>query len=258
MPDPVILSGPDRVRLVLALSRSWVRPFTPNDWMSWAGAEGDAHQVHMLQHDEHYFREVLGLQGVAPDYVTVILDDNGLSWNVSSPVNSYAWMVQVGFDVTSADVPGPSYWEVSDRWGGGLETEIAELPGCSPEQRALMMAAPEAVRHLVVRGYKAQLAEDSVQLEEPAPPQRRKVWLFKGEISGLEENHRGLPAGTPEWQFGDAPNGQQGSSADFLDLYEGLQDHAECDIDVMDAKFNPTEQGIYDRWLCEVAARHSS
>lgn len=157
------LSGAARVRLVLALGRAHITPFDANDWSGWSGAVGDAQVVRFHKEDSDYLRPLLGIAHWPEDYTFVVLDETGLTWNGGSPVNSEAWQVCVGFDVSLHDAGTiHEVWRVEPRMVPGLEARIAALP---PEVRSRVMAAPHDVRDLIVDGYNARRA-DSARLRD--------------------------------------------------------------------------------------------
>lgn len=51
---------------------------------------------------------------------------------------------------------------------------------------------------------------------------REVIHVVRGQTSGDQEVWPGVPEGTIEWQFSDAPSGCRGSSADFLNLEDGI------------------------------------
>lgn len=163
----VQLSGPDRVRLVLALSRAQVVPFTDSDWSCWAGAEGEACMVYLHRHDDDYFRKVLGIEHWPRDSTVVILDNGGLTWNGMGVLSAYAWHVNVCFNVGYQDVGTPEeMWEDGGRMRPDdrvLEQAIAKLPEAA---RQMVMACPEEARDYVVRGYlQSAEAKASISVE---------------------------------------------------------------------------------------------
>ncbi len=141
------------VTLGVALARATVTPFTQNDWHGWAGAMGDAQIVYFTATDHAALLAQLGMAHVPAEYVTVILDDGGVTWNVNSPVNMYAWAVTVEMPVSNYEPPSATeYWAVDPQrpYGTQLDQFIATLPA---DVRTLVMACPEAAREHVVRGY---------------------------------------------------------------------------------------------------------
>jgi hypothetical protein len=107
------LTNAEANRLVLALNRAEITPFTRNDRDCWAGAEGDNPcVVRFTAEDQQFMLVALGVPFVPADYTTVILDDAGISWNFSSPVNGYAWACTVSLAVTDYGVPEEAeFWE---------------------------------------------------------------------------------------------------------------------------------------------------
>lgn len=148
------LSGPDRIRLVVALSAAKVAPFTRDDWSGWSGAVGAAHTVVFHAADHAHLLGALGLGHVDPDCVLVVLDEAGLTWNVWSPFNAYAWQVRVGLgvDVDDRPLPDGEYWEASYAGDAELAAQIASLP---PHVRGIALACPEEARPHFVRGWRA-------------------------------------------------------------------------------------------------------
>jgi len=304
MAQPVTLSGPARIRLILALNAAVITPFGPMEWGAYAGAAGEAQLVTFHAHDLDWLRRELRLEYVPASCFVAVLDETGLTLNIGNAWNAYAWEVRVGFEVENYDSPGEEFWEVC--YGGPQDSEIARLP---EPVRGQILACPAAVQHLVLAGYKAQQSatqsprvpvalwlhhrrpdysdtyleysdgsysqesqfsgneaairrhfadcypSGSLQVKRGNPhttPRRPKVWIFRGCISGNLEEQSHLPAGTAEFQFSDGPDGRQGASNDYVDLWQGLNAYAGHEFDTADARFTPTEQGVYDRF---VAAR---
>lgn len=106
----VQLSGPDKIRLVTALSRAHVRPFDKSDWACYCDAMGDAAMVRMHEHDWVYFRKALQMEW-HPEQPDLILDEGGLSWNLMCE-RGYAYQVVVDLNV--------SCWD-AEKWGPGEE-----------------------------------------------------------------------------------------------------------------------------------------
>lgn len=52
------------------------------------------------------------------------------------------------------------------------------------------------------------------------------VYVVEGAVTDPESYDYEVPIGTPEWQFSDGPAGARGSSADYIDLMQGLREHA--------------------------------
>jgi hypothetical protein len=178
MAELVTLSGEDRVRLVLALSRAQLIPFDRGDWQSWSGAMGSTpHTIIFHKRDDEYLRKALGITHWATDYHTIILDDGGITWNGCSPVNSYAYAVTVALDVDNYDVGEDNYWEVSDRGYGAVDQRIAALP---PEVRATVMACPEEARVHVLDGMDRMRAELAEKKAAEAVKLRRWINLVEG------------------------------------------------------------------------------
>lgn len=72
-----------------------------------------------------------------------------------------------------------------------------------------------------------------------------KIYLVKGAVSDPSVYDEGASIGQTEWQFSDAPSGERGSSADYVDLASGLAAHADCVIDVREADFTADEEAIF-------------
>lgn len=145
------------VRLVQALSRAHLTPFDENDWSGWAGAVGDAQVVRFHKRDADYLRAALEIEHWPEEHTFVVLDDSGLTWNGSSPVNGEAWQVCVGFGLL-VDDRGDVHeiWRVEPRMVPGLEARIAALPD---RVRSLVMAAPHEARPFIVAGHEEKLVD---------------------------------------------------------------------------------------------------
>lgn len=66
---------------------------------------------------------------------------------------------------------------------------------------------------------------------------KKEVWIAKGQVTDPEA-HPGSKVGDVEWQFSNAPPGLRSSSADYIDLQQGLRDHSGYVIHfVGDARF---------------------
>lgn len=188
----VTLSGPDRVRLVLALSRAIVTPFTRDDWQGWSGADGEAHSVEFHQHDARYLLDQLGLRHVDPTCVFVVLDNSGITWNVWSPYNAYAWQVRVGLDVEVHDAPSADpdgeYWEVGYAGDAAKVRQLRDLPA---HVRELVLACPEEAREHVIAGY---LVRQTVVAQPRAQTVLRQESLWPAPPSELQHP---WPGGVP-------------------------------------------------------------
>jgi len=60
-----------------------------------------------------------------------------------------------------------------------------------------------------------------------------KVWIVCGKITdeeAAEAYQSGAKVGDIEYQFSDGPPGERTYSADYVDLAEGIRDHAHCKI----------------------------
>ena len=55
----------------------------------------------------------------------------------------------------------------------------------------------------------------------------KEIWIVKGRVT-CTDAHPTAKLGDVEWQFSDGPPGERGSSTDYTDLEEGLQDHSGC------------------------------
>lgn len=62
---------------------------------------------------------------------------------------------------------------------------------------------------------------------------KKEVWIVKGQVTDPDA-HPGSKVGDVEWQFSDAPPGLRSSSADYIDLHQGLRDHSGCVLYFMD------------------------
>lgn len=78
----------------------------------------------------------------------------------------------------------------------------------------------------------------------------RTIWIIKGGTNGMHYDVP-TPEGTVEWQFSDGPAGGRGSSADYLDLREGLEDHRGCQFNIAKADFTPEERAVYNQFIGE-------
>ncbi len=58
----------------------------------------------------------------------------------------------------------------------------------------------------------------------------KEIWIVKGEVTYAEMwsdiAGREVKAGDTEWQFSDGPPGERSGSADYLNLEDGLRQHA--------------------------------
>lgn len=163
---PVRLSGPDRVRLILALNRAVIQPFGRAEWGAFAGATGDAHSVYFSAQDEDYFLKALRITHWDPLTTVVVLDEVGVTWNGCPPCNSYAYQVQVTFDVDIHEPGSPrEYWEVGFRGMQGWALEMRDLP---EHVRSVVLACPEEARPYVLQGYRqAQHRPPALQVYSP-------------------------------------------------------------------------------------------
>lgn len=60
---------------------------------------------------------------------------------------------------------------------------------------------------------------------------KKKVWLEIGHVTNPElYPERNVKYGDPEYQFSDGPAGERGSSADYVDVQQGIDAHADHDI----------------------------
>ena len=70
-------------------------------------------------------------------------------------------------------------------------------------------------------------------MTEQRTPKRKQVWLHVGRVSDADAYpDQGVKIGDLEFQFSDGPVGQRSSSADYVDLGKGLDDHYDCDVHV--------------------------
>jgi hypothetical protein len=61
--------------------------------------------------------------------------------------------------------------------------------------------------------------------------ERKQVWLHVGRVSNADAYpDESVKVGDLEFQFSDGPPGQRSSSADYIDLAEGLDDQHGCDL----------------------------
>lgn len=166
------------VTLLAALTRATSTEFTRNDWDAWMGAEGDARMVHWHPDDVAAVLAAVELDHVPAEYVTTIVDNGGLTFNVNSPVNMYAWHVEVRLEVQPSDMPlEENYWRADEDmrsrgWPSAADVTVAGLPA---EFRLQYYACPEAARPYVLAGYLAAQAqaqtpaETAPAAEQPAP-----------------------------------------------------------------------------------------
>jgi hypothetical protein len=167
------MSGSPTTRLILALNRAWITPFTKADWSAFCDAVGNAQMVKFHPEDAEYLRQELGITHWHPDYTVVILDANGLTWTASGPVNGYAFQVRVNFSTEISDAgTADQYWQVEDRGVSAVETAIAALP---PHLRLILLACPEDARPYVLQGMDANLSQeyDPPELEPVSP----RAWI---------------------------------------------------------------------------------
>lgn len=167
-PDQVQLDGAGVIRLVRALSTARVTPFTHADWSGYSGATGDACMVEFHPSDAEYLARALRIEHWIPDHTVVILDEMGVTWNTTSPVNFYAWQVQVRLLVDVHDAGSASeMWGLDDRRKGPLrfEEQVAALP---ESVRSMIMACPEQARPYVLTGYLQQRDRDAWDKQERA------------------------------------------------------------------------------------------
>lgn len=155
--------------LLLGMTRARVEPFTGADWAAFAGAAAPAYMVHLHGHDLVALLATLELGHWPQQYVTVVLDANGLSLMLHSPVNCYAWHL----DLAVAAQPGGD---------PGTEEEVFEvdpmhypeweaLQQVSPEARQLILACPPQAQPFVLKGY----------LESAKPSRPHTHWLYEEE-----------------------------------------------------------------------------
>ena len=52
------------------------------------------------------------------------------------------------------------------------------------------------------------------------------VWVYVGKVTDPDAYEGKAYMGQPEYQFSDAPEEERGSSADYVDLVQGLKDHS--------------------------------
>lgn len=174
------------VVLAQALSCAKLTPFTNSDWDCWAGASGQAHTVQFHADHAAKLAELLGISHIPAEHITVVLDDTGLTWNISSPVNMYAWQVQVQLVTGVSDVPTQNeYWQVdhvppASAW----EDQLVNVPA---EHRAMIMACPPSARKWVLQGY-LNSADDAAPKHTPLPP--HTIWVFQNELSQWEVRQR--------------------------------------------------------------------
>lgn len=144
-------NAPVSATVLLAMTRARVDPFTSTDWSGFAGATAPAFMVQLHPADLAALLAELALDHWPPDYVTVVLDANGLSLMLHSPVNSYAWHVDLAVRVQSGGDPGTAeeYWTCDGR-DGSVAEQIATLP---PQVRKLIMACPTEAQPYVLKGY---------------------------------------------------------------------------------------------------------
>lgn len=116
--------GPGMIRLMLAMSRATIQPFTNHDWMAFNGAVGDARSVVFQPADHAQLLSLLGVGHWSPDCVFVVLDEHGLTWNGWSPTNGYAWQVCLQM--------------LCPVWDGGTPEQYAEVAqGYAPVRQKL-------------------------------------------------------------------------------------------------------------------------
>lgn len=92
------LDGPQRIRLIQALSRAHLTPFTDYDWSGWSGAEGDAQVIVWHKHDYDFLAKALGFAWWEECHFTV-LDETGITFNGWEESSGFAYQVRIGFDV---------------------------------------------------------------------------------------------------------------------------------------------------------------
>jgi hypothetical protein len=62
-------------------------------------------------------------------------------------------------------------------------------------------------------------------------PKRKQVWLHVGKVDNADAYpEQSVKVGDLEFQFSDGPVGQRSSSADYVGLGKGLDDHYDCDV----------------------------
>lgn len=54
----------------------------------------------------------------------------------------------------------------------------------------------------------------------------KTIWIVKGAVTDPEAHGARANIGDVEWQFSDGPPDERGGSADYLNLEDGLRNHA--------------------------------
>lgn len=55
---------------------------------------------------------------------------------------------------------------------------------------------------------------------------QKEVWLVVGKVTNPDAYDGAAIEGQPEYQFSDGPKGKRSSSADYVDIIKGLEDHS--------------------------------
>ena len=105
-------TGELRLKLLLALGRAEITPFSASDWSMWAGAEGFAHMVKFTEEDLFDLCEELNVlhwldQSDEADHrCVVILDEQGITFNGWLEDTGFVGQVNIGLNlVTWEDYP---------------------------------------------------------------------------------------------------------------------------------------------------------
>jgi hypothetical protein len=125
-------------------------------------------------------------------------------------------------------------------------TSFVRDPADSDYQRGFLAAMIEVAEQMIIDDQAPMLADLKKQLR------RETIYIIKGETTGSFYGEP-IPDGTIEWQFSDGPAGGRGSSADYLDLFEGLVEHDGAIFNTDEADFTIEEKSIFDRFMEERA-----
>lgn len=175
-PDLDALTNSDvTTTLLLAFARARVEPFTGMDWAAFAGATAPAYMVHLHSTDLEELLGQLCLGWWPASQVTMVLDANGLTLMLSSPVNCCGWHVDLAVRPQPGGDPGTpeEYWQPNDTVDGLWKLTLDQL---SPESRALVLACPPSAQPYVLKGYLAAQALD-------ATPKPYTHWLYEEDKS---------------------------------------------------------------------------
>lgn len=69
----------------------------------------------------------------------------------------------------------------------------------------------------------------------------KTIYIVKGKVTDPEAHDNKAQIGDTEWQFSDGPSGERSSSADYLDLFQGIEEQGEDGVVFEFENFGPEE-----------------